>query len=655
MARMQAVAFLAAVFSASAAQADPVTITPLDWLSGGEQYATIVGISGDGSTVAGNAKNATDETHASSWDSATGAITDLGISGESFAYAISFDGSTIVGYQYSNPANFAFAAQGGTVTYLPTASVNQNVAAYGVNSDGSVIVGEGNFGSDYHAMMWSGANWATITDLGVLPTGTTSFATGVSGDGSVVVGGADVSNMMGSFNKGFYWTAGAMHALPSAGEDGYSTRALAISNDGTTIVGYSDASNGERAVKWTGTNYATLTDLGSLGGDNGQALAVNADGSVVVGKSTLSGNSTYHAFLYRGGGMFDLNALLASAGVNMTGITLDEATAVSGDASYVGANDVASRISYVIHYTSGIAGLTTASDQQDAANGLAETQQGALIQIQEFAAQLLGANDPIGAEPSVGAFGAVGSWSGGIAGKAGLGQGWALLGGISYAKEDFKNADMKRGVIAAAALRYVAGDGKVHPFAEAGGWVAPDASFTFKRPYANGAGAAVGVGEAEADMAYGYVKGGVGFDVTDADAAVLAAELGYSRLRSDGYAEPLTATNPFNAAVSSGTDKLAIAKIEGKWTHVFSPKIDVTLRLAGAHGFAASSDLTATVAGFGTFEARDPKAASWAEYGLRGGYRLSDSLKLDVFANGLAGQGSIHSEAHVGAELTFKL
>ena len=151
------------------------------------------------------------------------------------------------------------------------------------------------------------------------------------------------------------------------------------------------------------------------------------------------------------------------------------------------------------------------------------------------------------------------------------------------------------------------------------------------------------------------VHQGVGFDVAESDATVLAAELGYSRLRSDGYAEPLTASNPFNAAVSSGTDKLAIAKIEGKWTHVFSPKIDVTLRLAGAHGFAASSGLTATVAGFGTFEARDPEAASWAEYGLRGGYRLSDSLKLDVFANGLAGQGSIHSEAHVGAELTFKL
>jgi probable HAF family extracellular repeat protein len=68
-------------------------------------------------------------------------------------------------------------------------------------------------------------------------------------------------------------------------------------------------------------------DLGTLGGDFSFALGINASGQV-VGYSYLPGNLTYHAFLYSGGVMYDLNdlipagsslELLTASGINDAG------------------------------------------------------------------------------------------------------------------------------------------------------------------------------------------------------------------------------------------------------------------------------------------------------------------------------------------------
>lgn len=48
-----------------------------------------------------------------------------------------------------------------------------------------------------------------------------------------------------------------------------------------------------------------LTDLGTLGGDNGEAFWIN-DGGEIVGRADLPGSQVHHAFLWKNGRMIDL-------------------------------------------------------------------------------------------------------------------------------------------------------------------------------------------------------------------------------------------------------------------------------------------------------------------------------------------------------------
>jgi probable HAF family extracellular repeat protein len=50
-----------------------------------------------------------------------------------------------------------------------------------------------------------------------------------------------------------------------------------------------------------------MTDLGTLGGPNGEAYWINDNGDV-VGRADIAGSSGHHAFLWRRGKMIDLGA-----------------------------------------------------------------------------------------------------------------------------------------------------------------------------------------------------------------------------------------------------------------------------------------------------------------------------------------------------------
>jgi probable HAF family extracellular repeat protein len=291
-------------------------------LGGDSIYA--YALSTDGSTVVGQGNLAGNSTsHA--FRSKGGVITDLGTLGtgtSSAAVLVSADGSVAAGYATTlggnNPHAFRWTAGGGMVD-LGVLSTGTESYVQAMTPDGSVIVGQSSItGGSYRAFRWAGG---TMTNLGVLGTGTYSYARFVSTDGSVVVG---QSATAGSNNEhAFRWTGGIMTDLGVLGS-GDSSGAQAMTPDGSVIVGYSTTGSGmiglvapggggaaaidvsvTRAFRWSG---GTMSDLGTLGGTNARAELVSADGGVVVGYSQVTGNTLAQSFRWTtGSGMVNMN------------------------------------------------------------------------------------------------------------------------------------------------------------------------------------------------------------------------------------------------------------------------------------------------------------------------------------------------------------
>jgi probable HAF family extracellular repeat protein len=162
---------------------------------------------------------------------------------DSFATAVSADGSVVVGASQSGAGEEAFrwtAAKGmiglGDFRGGPFSS-----RAYDASADGSVVVGVGTSASGREAFRWTAATG--MVGLGDLPGGDFgSMATDISADGSVVVG----VGMSGANVEPFLWDAsGGMRRLHDflVAHDVKLTGwrledASGISADGLTFVGW---------------------------------------------------------------------------------------------------------------------------------------------------------------------------------------------------------------------------------------------------------------------------------------------------------------------------------------------------------------------------------------------------------------------------------
>jgi probable HAF family extracellular repeat protein len=176
----------------------------------------------------------------------------------SFAYAVSDDGSTVVGASYKYPP----AAGGAT-----------------------------------RAFRWTAAGG--ISEIGDLPGGNVaSTALGVSGDGSVVAGQSSSAlsfSNLPPYEEPFRWSAAdgmtGLGYLPAT--NGRYGGATAVSGDGQVIVGTSTGDNGARPFRWTAdTGMVDLGDLDSGRGNQDSAFDVNSDGSIIVGISQLGAHRT---------------------------------------------------------------------------------------------------------------------------------------------------------------------------------------------------------------------------------------------------------------------------------------------------------------------------------------------------------------------------
>jgi probable HAF family extracellular repeat protein len=234
-------------------------------------------------------------------------------------FAVSADGSVVVGQGYNNPLGpeaVRWTAAGGAVGLGDLTGGSFYSAALGVSADGSVVVGGGtsaNSDPSQEAFRWTQASG--MVGLGTLPGGTVvSAATGVSADGSVVAGGADSATGF----QGFRWTqADGMTGI------GNSYGASAISADGSVIVGSKVTAAGTEAFRWT--QGSGPVGLGFLSPHvfeccTSYANAVSADGSVVVGSGI--NDDGVEAFRW-------------TAATGMVGIGAEDALSVSGDGSII--------------------------------------------------------------------------------------------------------------------------------------------------------------------------------------------------------------------------------------------------------------------------------------------------------------------------------
>jgi probable HAF family extracellular repeat protein len=564
------------------------------------------------------------------------------------AFGISGDGTRIVGSRSfaSDPSlTEAMLWENGIGIVLGSLSQqNINSLARGISHDGRLIIGEAADENGLRkAVSWSVTNGRVlITKLAELDTGKEPSAFGISGDGRVIVGRA---GFQGVRNIAVRWISdGTMENLGGFTTT-YGSTALGSNWDGSVVVGRSYIDSAfERAFRWDAATRQ-MENLGTLNGyTDSAAYAVSGDGDVIVG-SSWGGPLGRVAFRWtRATGMQDLNTLLVRAGVNMTGISLSEASAISrgGRLILVNSFERAYLVSYIDNVT---AGITTpdalASSGREAANERAS----AMIDMQALSNVLLLEDQRLRPSNQMRAFLMSGSLVGGVGGRYYNGENLILRLGLAAARADGSAIYVRRALIASGAAQYFVEMDGLRPFIEFGGQFAPDTQLTIHRSYANGARSVNVAGRGTGTLAYAYARLGAGYDLTAQSEFALWAELGRQVMRSYAYAEALMG-NPFNATSSGGRDTQSVAKLRAQFTTAMSDEIEATLWGAKAAAFDRTSTVRLNIVGF---DASPPtlQAFRWAEYGARLSYALNKETKIDLFAHGQRGE-EIKSRLHLG-------
>ena len=218
-------------------------------------------------------------------------------------------------------------------------------SARAVSADGSVIVGHSDSSTNRQPFRWTQTG-----GMMSLSQGTIGSASAVTADGQVVVGYVEATSP-----QAFRWTpsSGLTVLGDLVGGTTFSS-AAGVSADGSVVVGTGNSANGTEAFRWTASNG--FEGLGDLAGGtfSSRANAVSADGSIVVGRSVTFASSSESAFIWDNvHGMRSLRDVLQlDYGLNVTGWSLREATAISADGMTIvgnGSHNQSNLIGWVAH------------------------------------------------------------------------------------------------------------------------------------------------------------------------------------------------------------------------------------------------------------------------------------------------------------------
>ena len=319
-------AALAALCLGAAAPASAVaSFTPLGDLAGDDFYSFAYAMSGDGSVVVGESHSA-NGTEAFRWN---GSLTGLGdFTGgifESSARGTNSDGTTVVGYGDTLTGQIAFTWNTTTTTLVPLVPIQAGgqSQAYAVSGDGLVAAGSSDSLLGVQATSWIGGAPLPLGDLagGAFR----SQALGASANGLVIVGDSDSA----SGTEAFLWN-GTMSGLGDLTGGALDSQAFSVSPNGALIVGRGESASGDKAFLYQ--SGPGMVGLGDLPGGTFESIAYDVtDAGVVVGSSASTAGP--EAFIHAGGTMYSLLDVLVANGLaaQVAGWTLVEARAISDD------------------------------------------------------------------------------------------------------------------------------------------------------------------------------------------------------------------------------------------------------------------------------------------------------------------------------------
>lgn len=290
-------------------------------------WANVLALSADGRIAVGNAKlgNTEFEDHAVVWSGINYQDKkDLGTLrssndqlGWSNAYAVSADGR-IVGGNAINDSNDIHATVWSGTDYqdkkdlgtLQSDNAGHSIV-YALNADGKIAGGASSFdklNDTYeHAVIWSGTDYQNKKDLGTLRSSDDqlgwSMVYALSADGTIAGGRADNDDYI---RRAVIWSGDNYQTKTDLGtlkkDNSGSSSVRALSADGRIAGGNAlSDSNDIHAVIWSGDNYQTKTDLGTLKSDNSgtsSVHALSADGTIAGGQAT-DDNGTRRATLWK--------------------------------------------------------------------------------------------------------------------------------------------------------------------------------------------------------------------------------------------------------------------------------------------------------------------------------------------------------------------
>ena len=313
--------FLAAASSLCIAQTT-YTVTDLGALSGnGYSVARAVNATAEVTGAAGNNNTNISDVYLYS----DGTITSLGTLGGPSGIGNGINASgQVAGYSENSSNTYrAFLSSGSTLTDIGDLGGGSAVA-YAINDHGHVVGSAVTSNGENHPFLYRNGH---MIDLGTLGSSNNDWWNSAQGvNNSDVVAGTSY-DAQGNF-LGFVWKNGTMTKMGTLG--GPWSQAYAINNKGQ-ITGLAYTKNGSAHAFLANCAACPLKDLGTFSGSTSTVwgFGIN-DAGIVVGQSTFAG--TYHAFVYSGGKIKDLNGLIPAG----SGWVLIEANGINATGQIVG-------------------------------------------------------------------------------------------------------------------------------------------------------------------------------------------------------------------------------------------------------------------------------------------------------------------------------